>query len=294
LAHHILAHLEMIQRDRERMNEIEKRVNVMPLGSAALAGTNFPIDRAYTAKLLNFPKISNNSMDAVSDRDFIIEFCSASAILMMHLSRFCEEIVMWSSSEFNFMELSDSFTTGSSIMPQKKNPDAAELIRGKTGRVYGHVMGVLTLMKSLPLAYNKDLQEDKEPLFDTVDTVKLSLAVFDGMIKTAKFKIPAATQLGAEGFLTATDMADYLALRGIPFREAHEITGKTVAYCLKNRKPLEELTLKELRKISAKFDKSIFDYISVEKSVQRKNVFGGTAKNRTLEQVARLQKQISK
>jgi argininosuccinate lyase len=294
LAHHILAHLEMIQRDRERMGEIEKRVNVMPLGSAALAGTNFPIDRAYTAKLLKFPKVSNNSMDAVSDRDFIIEFCSASAILMMHLSRFCEEIVMWSSSEFDFLELSDSFTTGSSIMPQKKNPDAAELIRGKTGRVYGHVMGVLTLMKSLPLAYNKDLQEDKEPLFDTVDTVKLSLAVFDGMIKTAKFKIPPASQLGAEGFLTATDMADYLALKGIPFREAHEITGKTVAFCINNKKPLEELTLKELKKISSKFDKTIFDYISVEKSVQGKNVFGGTAKKRTLEQIARLQKQIKK
>jgi len=294
LAHHILAHLEMIQRDRERMDEIEKRVNVMPLGSAALAGTNFPIDRAYTAKLLKFPKISNNSMDAVSDRDFIIEFCSASAILMMHLSRFCEEIVIWSSSEFDFLELSDSFTTGSSIMPQKKNPDAAELIRGKTGRVYGHVMGVLTLMKSLPLAYNKDLQEDKEPLFDTVDTVKLSLAVFDGMIKTAKFKIPPAAQLGAEGFLTATDMADYLALKGIPFREAHEITGKTVAYCIKNKKPLEELSLKELKFLSPKFDKKIFDFISVEHSVQRKNVYGGTAKKRTLEQIARLQKQIKK
>ena len=294
LAHHILAHLEMIQRDLERMCEIEKRVNVMPLGSAALAGTNFPIDRAYTAKLLKFPKISNNSMDAVSDRDFIIEFCSASAILMMHLSRFCEEIVMWSSSEFDFLELSDSFTTGSSIMPQKKNPDAAELIRGKTGRVYGHVIGVLTLMKSLPLAYNKDLQEDKEPLFDTVDTVKLSLAVFDGMIKTAKFKIPSASRLGAEGFLTATDMADYLALKGIPFREAHEITGKTVAYCLNNKKPLEDLSLKELKKISPKFDKTIFGYITIESSVQRKNVFGGTAKKRTLEQIARLQKQIKK
>jgi argininosuccinate lyase len=213
---------------------------------------------------------------------------------MMHLSRFCEEIVMWSSSEFNFLELSDSFTTGSSIMPQKKNPDAAELIRGKTGRVYGHVIGVLTLMKSLPLAYNKDLQEDKEPLFDTVDTVKLSLAVFDGMIKTAKFKIPRATQLGAEGFLTATDMADYLALKGIPFREAHEITGKTVAYCLRNKKPLEKLSLKELKKISPKFDKTIFGYITIESSVQRKNVFGGTAKKRTLEQIARLQKQITK
>ena len=294
LAHHLLAHLEMIQRDRERMSEIRKRVNVMPLGSAALAGTNFPIDRAYTAKLLKFPEISHNSMDAVSDRDFIIEFCSASALLMMHLSRFCEEIVMWSSSEFNFMELSDAFTTGSSIMPQKKNPDAAELIRGKTGRVYGNLMALLTLMKSLPLAYNKDLQEDKEPLFDTVDTVKMSLAVFNGMIKTAKFKMPTVEQLAAEGFLTATDMADYLALKGIPFREAHEITGKTVALCIKKGKALDQLSLKELKDISKKFDKNIFDYISIERSVQRKNVYGGTAKKRTLEQIARLQKRIAK
>lgn len=292
LAHHLLAHLEMIQRDRERMSEIRKRVNVMPLGSAALAGTNFPIDREYTARLLKFPEISHNSMDAVSDRDFIIEFCSAAALLMMHLSRFCEEIIIWSSSEFNFMELSDAFTTGSSIMPQKKNPDAAELIRGKTGRVYGHLTGLLTLMKALPLAYNKDLQEDKEPLFDTADTVKMSLAVFNGMIKTAKFKIPTPAQLGAEGFLTATDMADYLALKGVPFREAHEITGKTVALCIQKGQALEQLSLKELKKISGKFDKKIFDYISIERSVQRKNVYGGTAKKKVLEQIARLQKQI--
>ena len=201
---------------------------------------------------------------------------------------------MWSSSEFNFMELSDAFTTGSSIMPQKKNPDAAELIRGKTGRVYGHLMALLTLMKSLPLAYNKDLQEDKEPLFDTIDTVKMSLEVFNGMIKTAKFKLPTAEQMGAEGFLTATDMADYLALKGVPFREAHELTGKTVALCVKKGKTLQQLSLKELKEISGKFDKNIFDYISVERSVQRKNVYGGTAKKRTLEQIARLQKQMAK
>ena len=292
LAHHLLAYLEMFQRDRERMGEIRKRVNVMPLGSAALAGTNFPIDRAYVAKLLKFPEISHNSMDAVSDRDFVIEFCAAAAILMMHLSRFCEEIVIWSSSEFKFMELSDAFTTGSSIMPQKKNPDAAELIRGKTGRVYGNLTALLTLMKSLPMAYNKDLQEDKEPLFDTVDTVKMSLAVFNGMIKTAKFTPPPADQLAGEGFLTATDMADYLALKGVPFREAHEITGKTVAYCVAKGKALEELSLPEMKKISGKFDRKIFDYISVESSVQRKDVYGGTAKKRVLEQIARLQKKI--
>ncbi len=293
LAHHLLAYLEMFQRDRERMGEIRKRVNVMPLGSAALAGTNFPIDRAYVAKLLKFPEISHNSMDAVSDRDFVIEFCAAAAILMMHLSRFCEEIVIWSSSEFKFMELSDAFTTGSSIMPQKKNPDAAELIRGKTGRVYGNLTALLTLMKSLPMAYNKDLQEDKEPLFDTVDTVKMSLAVFNGMIKTAKFTPPPADQLAGEGFLTATDMADYLALKGVPFREAHEITGKTVAYCVAKGKALEELSLPEMKKISGKFDRKIFDYISIESSVQRKDVYGGTAKKRVLEQIARLQKKIA-
>ena len=188
LAHHLLAHLEMLLRDRERMEDAWKRINIMPLGSAALAGTGFPIDRKYTAKLLGFPEVSHNSIDSVSDRDFAAEFCAAAAILMMHLSRFCEEVVLWSSSEFDWLELSDAYTTGSSIMPQKKNPDAAELIRGKSGRVYGNLVSLLTLMKSLPLAYNKDLQEDKEPLFDTVDTVKLSLAVFNGMMKTARFK----------------------------------------------------------------------------------------------------------
>ena len=207
----------------------------MPLGSAALAGTNFPIDRHHTAKLLGFPAVTHNSMDAVSDRDFIVEFCSAASILMMHLSRFCEEIILWSTSECALMELSDAFTTGSSIMPQKKNPDAAELIRGKTGRIYGNLIGLLTMMKGQPLAYNKDLQEDKEPLFDTVDTVRTSLEVFSGMLKTAKFKKLNSEELAASGFLTATDLADYLVLQNVPFREAHEITGKTVAYCIDDR-----------------------------------------------------------
>ena len=226
LSHHLLAYVEMMLRDKERFLDAYKRINVMPLGSAALAGTNFPIDRKITAKLLGFPEISHNSMDAVADRDFAAEFCSASALTMMHLSRFCEEVVIWNSSEFKFIELSDSFTTGSSIMPQKKNPDAAELIRGKSGRVFGNLVSLLTLMKGLPLAYNKDLQEDKEPLFDTAETVKVCLTIFTDMMKSAKFIQIEQKELEASGFLTATDLADYLVLKGVPFREAHELTGK--------------------------------------------------------------------
>ena len=287
LAHHLLAYLEMFGRDRERLADALKRTNVMPLGSAALAGTNFPIDRHHTAKLLGFPEVTHNSIDGVSDRDFIIEFCSAASILMMHLSRFCEEIVIWSTSEFAFMELSDAFTTGSSIMPQKKNPDAAELIRGKTGRVYGHLMGLLTLMKGQPLAYNKDLQEDKEPLFDTVDTLKDSLEVFAGMLKTATFAKTNPEGLAASGFLTATDLADYLVLQNVPFRDAHEITGKTVAYCILTGKTLEQLTLAELQKISKKIKEDVFNYLPIEQSVKAKNVYGGTAPNQVKTQLAR-------
>ncbi len=290
LAHHLLAYVEMLARDRDRFGDARKRINVMPLGSAALAGTNFPIDRKHTAKLLGFPEITHNSLDAVSDRDFAVEFCSASALLMMHLSRFCEEIVLWSSSEFGFLELSDQFTTGSSIMPQKKNPDAAELVRGKTGRVYGNLMSLLAMLKSLPLAYNKDLQEDKEPLFDTVDTVKGSLAVFQGMLKTAHFKKIPLKRLAGDGFLTATNLADYLVLQNIPFREAHEITGKTVAHCIATHRHLDQLQLAELKKISPRFKQDVFDFISIPKSVQRKNVYGGTAKKRVQEQIQRLAK----
>ena len=292
LAHHLLAYAEMLVRDRERFQDVLKRINIMPLGSAALAGTVFPIDRKYTAKLLNFPELTHNSIDAVSDRDFAIEFCSNSAILMMHLSRFCEEIVLWSSSEFDWLELSDSYTTGSSIMPQKKNPDAAELIRGKSGRVYGNLLSLLTLMKSLPLAYNKDLQEDKEPIFDTVDTVKMSLTIFDGMIRSARFKKIPLHRVDISGFLTATDIADYLAKKGIPFRLAHEITGQTVAYCLEAKKTLHNITLKELKNISSHFSKDVFDQITLDNSVQSKNVYGGTAKKQVLVQIARLGKKL--
>ena len=292
LSHHLLAYVEMMLRDKERFLDAYKRINVMPLGSAALAGTNFPIDRKITAKLLGFPEISHNSMDAVADRDFAAEFCSASALTMMHLSRFCEEVVIWNSSEFGFIELSDSFTTGSSIMPQKKNPDAAELIRGKSGRVFGNLVSLLTLMKGLPLAYNKDLQEDKEPLFDTAETGKGCLRIFTDMMKTAKFIPIAQKELEASGFLTATDLADYLVLKGVPFREAHELTGKTVAFCLEKEKTLTDLSLAQLRKISKRFDEEVFDHIALQNSVDRKNIYGGTAKNQVRAQITRLTKKL--
>ena len=292
LSHHLLAYVEMLLRDKGRFLDARKRINIMPLGSAALAGTNFPIDRDYTAKLLNFPEISHNSMDAVADRDFVAEFCGAASILMMHLSRFCEELVIWNSSEFGFVELSDAFTTGSSIMPQKKNPDAAELIRGKSGRVYGNLVSLLTLMKGLPLAYNKDLQEDKEPLFDSADTIKVCLQIFTEMIKSAKFKPISMEELESSGFLTATDMADYLVLKKVPFREAHEITGKTVAYCLDEGKTLSNLSLKELSKISRRFEKDVSKHIALKNSVDRKNVYGGTAKKQVKSQINRLSKQL--
>ena len=292
LSHHLLAYVEMMLRDKERFLDAYKRINVMPLGSAALAGTNFPIDRKITAKLLGFPEISHNSMDAVADRDFAAEFCSASALTMMHLSRFCEEVVIWNSSEFGLIELSDSITTGSSIMPQKKNPDAAELIRGKSGRVFGNLVSLLTLMKGLPLAYNKDLQEDKEPLFDTAETVKVCLAIFTDMMKSAKFIPIAQKELEASGFLTATDLADYLVLKGVPFREAHELTGKTVAFCLEKDKTLTDLSLAQLRKISKRFDEEVFDHIALQNSVDRKNIYGGTAKNQVRAQITRLTKKL--
>jgi argininosuccinate lyase len=292
LSHHLLAYVEMMLRDKERFIDTYKRINVMPLGSAALAGTNFPIDRKITAKLLRFPEISHNSMDAVADRDFAAEFCSSSSLVMMHLSRFCEEVVIWNSSEFGFLELSDAFTTGSSIMPQKKNPDAAELIRGKSGRVFGNLVSLLTMMKGLPLAYNKDMQEDKEPIFDTTETVKVCLRIFTDMMKSAKFIPIAKKELEASGFLTATDLADYLVLKGVPFRDAHEITGKTVAFCLEKEKTLTNLSLPELRKISKRFDKDVFNHIALNNSVDRKNIYGGTAKKQVRAQITRLTKKL--
>jgi argininosuccinate lyase len=295
LAHHLLAHVEMLLRDRDRFTDALKRINIMPLGSAALAGSNYPLDRKFAARLLGFPEISHNSMDAVGDRDFMAEFCAAAAILMMHLSRLCEEIVLWTTSEFDFLELSDAFTTGSSIMPQKKNPDAAELVRGKTGRVYGHLIGLLTMLKALPLAYNRDLQEDKEALFGTVDTVKDCLGVMAGMLKTAKFKKISRQRLEAAGFLTATELADYLVIRKkLPFRQAHEITGAVVAWCIKHGKTLAALRLEELKELWPGFTRDVAEYLAMERAPDRKNVYGGTAKNRVREQIARVDKLLKK
>jgi argininosuccinate lyase len=276
-AHHMLAYVEMFERDESRFIDSLKRVDVMPLGSGALAGSPYDIDRRYVAKLLGFSKISENSLDAVSDRDFAIEYLSNASLLMMHLSRFSEELILWSSSEFGFVELSDSFSTGSSIMPQKKNPDLAELTRGKTGRVYGNLFTLLTVMKALPLAYNKDMQEDKEPLFDTIDTVKAVLSVFAPMLTSMKVNKLKTREATVGGFLTATDVADYLVSSGVAFRKAHEVTGKIVAYCIDKGKNLEELAFKEWQGFSKAFSKDILKVVKVESSLNARRIYGGTA-----------------
>jgi len=279
-SHHMMAYVEMFKRDKGRLEDCHKRVNVMPLGSGALAGTTFPIDRDYVAEQLDFPAITRNSLDGVSDRDFALEFLSASSILMMHLSRFSEELIIWSTSEFKFIELSDGFCTGSSIMPQKKNPDVPELVRGKTGRVYGNLMALLTVMKSLPLAYNKDMQEDKEPLFDTIDTVKGSLKIFADMIREMRVKAANMRRAAGLGFSTATDVADYLVRKGLPFRDAHEAVGNAVKYCVENEMDILELSLAEWQLFSPYFDNDIFGVITVDSSVNARNVPGGTARER--------------
>ncbi|MFV1972932.1 MAG: argininosuccinate lyase [Thiohalobacterales bacterium] len=275
--HHLLAWNEMLERDHARLLDCRKRVNVMPLGAAALAGTGFPIDPAYTAQLLGFECPAANSLDAVSDRDFAIEFCSAAALVMMHLSRFSEELILWSSAQFNFIELPDRFCTGSSIMPQKKNPDVPELVRGKSGRVTGHLVGLLTLMKGQPLAYNKDNQEDKEPLFDTVDTLKGSLRVFADMMPVIMVNRDTMAAAARQGFSTATDLADYLVGKGIAFRDAHEIVGRAVLHGVKTGKDLAEMTLEELQKFSGTIDADVFGILSLEGSVAARNHTGGTA-----------------
>jgi len=289
-SHYLLAYVEMLRRDKDRFQESLKRINVLPLGSAALGGTSFPIDRNYVAKLLSFPKISENSLDAVSDRDYLVEFCSSSSLLMTHLSRMSEELILWSSSEFSFIQLDDSFCTGSSIMPQKKNPDVPELVRGKTGRVYGNLIALLTMLKSLPLAYNKDLQEDKEPLFDTVDTVKNSLSLFCRMMQKVKINKPNMLKAASEGFILATEVADFLSKKGVPFRKAHEITGKIVQYCEGKNKDLSKLHLAEWKNFSNKFDSDIFKVIDVKKSIDRKNTLGGTGSNRVVKRLSKLNK----
>ena len=275
LAHHVLAYCEMFKRDIDRLDDTYRRTNVMPLGSGARAGTTYPLDRQYVCDALGFDSISLDSMDGVSDRDFCVELLSNLSMVMMHLSRFCEEIILWSSHEFKFVELDDAYSTGSSIMPQKKNPDMAELIRGKTGRVYGHLMGSLTMMKGLPLAYNKDMQEDKESVFDAVDTVKMCLPVFTSMIKTAVFNKDNMYNAAKGGFTNATDAADWLVKNGVPFRDAHAILGQLVLYCINNNTSLEDLSLDEFKAISPVFDESVYDAISVEKCVQARNIPGG-------------------
>jgi argininosuccinate lyase len=276
LAHHLLAYFEMFQRDKERFQDCLGRTDVLPLGSGALAGVPYPIDREFVAKQLGFSKVSTNSLDAVSDRDFVIEYEAAAAITMMHLSRLAEELILWSSSEFGFIEIGETFTTGSSIMPQKKNPDVAELAMGKTGRVYGHLMGILTTMKALPLAYNRDMQEDKEGLFDTVDTLHTSLEVFAGMVKTIKVNTERISQAMKTDYILATDLADYLVKKGLPFRKAHGVVAKLSGYAMSKGKNFHELGLKEYRKFSPLFGNDIYD-ITLESSVAARNVAGSTS-----------------
>ena len=275
--HHLLAYFEMFKRDRERLQESFKRINTMPLGSAALAGTSYPIDRERTAELLGFERISLNSIDAVSDRDFAIEFTANASLIMMHLSRFSEELILWSSAQFEFISLPDSFCTGSSIMPQKKNPDVPELVRGKTGRVTGNLISLLTLMKGQPLAYNKDNQEDKEPLFDSVDTIYNCLCIFADMVPTIEANKDNMYHSSLKGYTTATDLADYLVNKGLAFRDAHDVVGKAVSYGLKENKDLSEFSLDELKNLNSLIQKDVFDVISLEGSINARNHLGGTS-----------------
>ena len=275
--HHMLAWFEMLSRDYERLVDCRKRTNRMPLGSAALAGTTYPIDRELTCELLGFEAISGNSLDGVSDRDFAIEFCAAASIAMMHLSRFSEELVLWTSAQFQFIDLPDRFCTGSSIMPQKKNPDVPELVRGKSGRVFGALMGLLTLMKGQPLAYNKDNQEDKEPLFDAADTLRDSLRAFADMVPAIVPKKDMMREAALRGFSTATDLADYLVGKGLPFRDCHEIVGHAVGYGVKTGKDLAQMSLAELQQFSTEIGDDVFDVLTLEGSVNARNHIGGTA-----------------
>lgn len=285
--HHLLAWFEMLSRDYERLVDCRKRTNRMPLGSAALAGTTYPIDRSITCELLGFEAISGNSLDGVSDRDFAIEFCAAASLAMMHLSRFSEELVMWASAQFNFINLPDRFCTGSSIMPQKKNPDVPELVRGKSGRVFGALMGLLTLMKSQPLAYNKDNQEDKEPLFDAADTLRDSLRAFADMVPAIEPRREVMREAALRGFSTATDLADYLVGKGIPFRTCHDIVGRAVGYGVEQGKDLAEMSLDELRQFSDQIGEDVYQVLTLEGSVNARNHLGGTAPAQVREAVAR-------
>ena len=270
LAHHVGAYFEMFKRDRSRLKDIFYRMNYCPLGAGALAGTTYPLDRAYTASLLGFEGPTLNSMDSVSDRDYLIEFLSALSTIMMHLSRFCEEIIIWNSNEYRFVEIDDAYATGSSIMPQKKNPDIAELVRGKTGRVYGALVSILTTMKGLPLAYNKDMQEDKELTFDAIDTVKGCLALFNGMLRTMKFRKDVMAASAVNGFTNATDAADYLVGKGMPFRDAHEVVGRLVLFCIERNKGIDALGLEELKEVSPVFEEDLFEAVSLKTCVEKR------------------------
>jgi argininosuccinate lyase len=291
-AHHLMAYYEMFARDIQRMEDCLERINVMPLGAAALAGTTHPIDREFTAKLLDFPKISANSIDAVSDRDFVLEFLSAVSICMVHFSRLSEEFILWATAEFAFIELPDSFATGSSIMPQKKNPDVSELVRAKSGRIFGALMAQLTIMKGLPLAYNKDLQEDKRLLFDAVDTLVACIDIYCHMFPELKINEEVMSQAATSGFLNATDMADYLVGKGMPFREAHHCVGKAVSYALKHHKELHELTLVELQVFAASIQGDIFDYLNTRQIIDRRTSIGGTATQLVKKAIARAEKHL--
>ena len=276
-AHHVMAYFEMFSRDLSRLDDWKKRMNIMPLGSGALAGTTYPLDREFVAEKLGFDAVTKNSLDGVSDRDFVCELAFVLSMVMVHLSRFSEEIILWSSNEFGFIELDDAYSTGSSIMPQKKNPDVAELARGKSGRVFGSLMGLLTMLKGLPLAYNKDMQEDKEQIFDALDTVKMCLPVFCGMLSTMKVRKENMRKGAKGGFTNATDVADYLVKHGLPFRDAHAVSGKMVAYCLDTDKCIEDLTLSEFKTFSPLFEEDIYDAVSLETCVNQRNITGGPA-----------------
>ena len=277
-SHHLLAYVEMFERDKGRISDALTRLNILPLGSGALAGSNYPLDRMFTAKLLGFPDVSKNSLDAVSDRDFVAEVLAVLSILMMHLSRFSEELVLWSSQEYGFVELPDGFCTGSSMMPQKKNPDIPELVRGKTGRVYGHLIGLLTTLKGLPLSYNRDLQEDKEPLFDSLKTVMDSLEIYAEMVSRLRVHGETMTEAAGSGYLLATELADYLVKKGVPFREAHEIVGNLVHASIERRRELKDLVLADLQAVSSHFGPDALSYLSLKMAIDRKSQIGGTAR----------------
>ncbi len=293
-SHCLMAYYEMFLRDTERMRDCLKRINIMPLGSAALAGTTYPIDRDYTAKLLGFPKVTANSLDSVSDRDFIIEFISCAAICMVHFSRISEDFVIWSSYEFGFIELPDAFATGSSIMPQKKNPDVCELTRGKSGRVFGDLIAMLTIMKSLPLSYNRDMQEDKTAMFDAADTLNACIAIYARMLPNLKIKKDVMLKACSSGYLNATDMADYLVTKGMPFREAHSCAGKAVAFALKRGKELHELSLSEIKTFSHLFSDDVYEVLTPASMINRRKSFGGTSQGNILSAIKKAKKDIAK